>query len=421
MAKLAPLELNDNLTSLSELTEQASRELNQSLTDDEKNRLIIFFANYMEANLITLKELIVDDIDRVDEKAGLIECIKDAIQKKEQNAILAKLSSWKSNLIHAVSGQGLHVTHHTPSVSVTDVTEELLQKGYVDAGFWLSDSDFVYCIGLNNIIDPEKITSPDTHILTPKDLNRPNSLLKDSLYNALSAIKNIKTSNQDSLLLFPLNCGGDHWCLGEFSIHDAKMTQTILWDPMSGDESTSAAKTYFQNLTKLAPNAKIEFASEQTTGWDCMDLCIKRILEHKNITNDITEAKTPNERRLAIVKQIASNHPQLGPEFAAKLNMKPNGRIDTAEPIISQENSDTSIRSIESVLEKISTTGKDIKKEEKDFQVTFDSIFAQHLQSQYNLYKNKSESDQIKAARDQATKNDEVRSSFNALINSKKR
>jgi hypothetical protein len=171
------------------------------------------------------------------------------------------------------------------------------------------------------------------------------------------------------------------------------MTSAILWDSLQpGNEAEVKETPAFQNFTNIveAYNAEpeLKLTGIQNNAHSCLDYVLQEAYKDAGIENEITQAKNANDLRFAEVKQIAKNHENIHDEVIDQLTMHANGEIDFGGKVEQNQIATLSLTTeqhVETFLEKFVDKKQThaITQEDKDWQITFDAVFSEHLQELY--------------------------------------
>ena len=183
----------------------------------------------------------------------------------------------------------------------------------------------------------------------------------------------------------------NYWRLAKVDINDGAMTSAVLWDSLSGSEAAIKQTAAFQNFTEIVEAhdivPELRLAGIQHNGYSCMDYSIQEAYKDADIHNEITQAQNAGDLRFAVVKQIATNHTNMN-ELVEHLTMDESGVIEFGGNAgqqhavsLSQDVKDN----IDTFLEKFADPEQSatLTQEDINWQVTFDDVFAEHLQELY--------------------------------------
>jgi hypothetical protein len=312
MTKLSAVEKNHN---------QAVTENLFTLIDDlpadydllPLQQLVLTFAELLDSEEMELVEIL--------SQATKLDLAADADKAKLQQA----LTQWKDKLHHAVYGKGASVVMH--AAQVTSMSASLLKSGSVPEAQWGTDLDILQCLKQSIVLTSQITAANDTYILSPVSLTESQEAIKDKLADALDTIKK-KNINTLVTLSIPVNCGNNHWRLVKAQVKNQALTSVELWDSMGGNVDALKMSVAYQNLQaatnsvagKVLPVTPIR-KGIQKNGYSCMDYVIREALFNNDQANEITECKEdePKKLRLAVLKMIAKNHPDLGEAVANEL------------------------------------------------------------------------------------------------------
>jgi hypothetical protein len=329
----------------------------------------------------------VGESNLLPEEISSLQFIVDAAQKTNldeltaQNTLQAQLAEWKKTLKHAVAGAGADIALYAAQ---RILTTDLIKNKKVKLTELGTDYDIIKCLG-SDITDPKNIRLPGTYVINPC------ALITTSIQKIID--ETLRASKQTSgkiKLLIPVNCGNSHWRLAKIEIENQAVSKAVLWDSLLDEEIKKTI--YYGNLQtaienpltvqSVMPLVTVEVipAGIQTNSHSCMDYVIQQIYNDLRLDNEITDAKEAKGLRLAVIKQIATNVPELGQEFADNLKIKGDSVVEEIEFI----NADLSDEQ-EKFLKEISKGGS-----VKAVQESFDLIFANRIEKLQTSIRNDS-------------------------------
>lgn len=384
-------------------------------TSTQISRTKHFLSQFVQKNGISLGTNNLDDAEEME----LLQIIIQALQRKEKDferELETALLNWMKTLKHAVSGQGAHVEQHLQQSS--GMAADLIDNGMVHLATWGTDLDVKHCLG-RDLTDPRKITNPGTYILTPVSLTQwfdSSSPIVASQNLLREVFNSIKANNITGRVLvdIPVNCGDSHWRLAKYEINHQQLTSAVLWDSLSGNSTQIKATTAFKNFTTIVESfssqvtPQLFLAGIQQNGHSCMDYTLQQAYRDAGKINEMTQATDSSALRLAIVKQIANNHPAIDKEAVAHLQINGNeivpfGMSGQQHVIALDPGAE---KTVNDFLDKFTSKekSKTLSQEDKEWQITFDAVFSEHLQHLYdkNSTTNIKESDLVLEAKRKA-------------------
>lgn len=402
---LTELEVMKNKSIVETLIRLAYENQTQEFDAEYLNSIHQFVCEFAHEHNITLSNLVKN------EDLELAQIILEKIKNNTADKIFKEsLLRWKATLYHAVYRQP-NVVRTLHASRSTGMAADLLTQGFVPDEKWGTDLDIRHCLG-KDLTDPKNIQKPGAYILFPVSLTESPEAFRYIVAEALKAIAKNNITGEVKLQI-PVNFGDSHWRLAEVVINNKNITSALLWDSMGGDPKlfklslpfanfNSAIQTFAKKKKKI--NTNVVLADIQHNWFSCMDYVVRKAFINAGIRNEITEAKNDKALRFAIVKQIATNHPNLGEEVVKRLEKRNGGQESKKAPAKQYQDIDVKENPVVQLLDKVSdkNTKEDIKVADKEQQITFDSVFALHLQDLYDQHKNSQNLDErllVKEAR----------------------
>ena len=305
-----------------------------------------------------------------------------------------------------------HVRSGFFSVS-SGITADLLSKNKVNLKTWGTDKDIKDCLGEDLTIHPEQITKPGIYILAPVSLTEvidtaALEAIKNHLTEALNAIKTNHVHGRISLLI-PVNSDNNHWRLARIYIRHQKISSALLWDSLGGKSKILRTQAAFANYKAACAQVatkkiriSMRIAHIQHNSHSCMDYVLQKIYRIIKRKNPITSTNNEEMLRVAVIKQIAYNHPTLK-AIADTLAITGNGFIapmihihaddEVNIAVITHPETEKELAPIADVAQTTAYTdvAMDIHEELQAIfdlaplaQETFDELYAKELQNLFN-------------------------------------
>ena len=335
----------------------------RNLSIEDKNALIEIgrsVLQFTEEQSIAFMDLLPEEEDR------LAAIIKMAVQTRDEHEQQMKddLIAWSQNLVYAKRGQTKATAEDTNSIAAD-----------------LSLIDLQRCLAFDTT-DPQDIDHAGAYILPAVDLRSVTSSLTQTLAQALTSIQQNRIGDA-VVLSIPVISKNNQFRLAEIDIKNGAIAAVNLREyqeklPAFTQQIYRILSEAISAVTNIEPKV---FSTTEYVPNQSMDYCIKRAYERTGIINPITSAKDPGTLRVAVVKQMTVNHASMSSDDAA---VKANSLLEAMTD--KQNKNEHSIS-------------------EKAWQVSFDSVFAKHLQKLYSKNENTGfgqEQNYIKKARDSA-------------------
>ena len=265
----------------------------------------------------------------------------------------------------------------------TDTLVTRLREGIIPYGVFGADSDVLTCFG-GDIIDARKIEKGGFYILRPIDMDYGEGTLVQRFEDVLMSLKEHKVDDLVELRAL-VNVGDLHWRLLKVKAEQQVIQSIELWDPLSGGEATLYATPAFNTIEKgfMCLNVKMPlqatFGDTQDNGFMCMDHCIHEVYRESSLKNEVTSAADSMQLRLAVARQIAHNHQDLGSKLAKQLTIS---LITRSIVCVTAEAEKIKIPAEQqAVIDAAIETYIAVSKMNQE---NFDGVFARHLQEMYD-------------------------------------
>jgi hypothetical protein len=339
-----------------------------------KTHHINIYANNLSDNETSNLQKIID--------AALLTNLNETPAKER---LRSELAEWKKTLARAIDGSDKDIY-----AAQKIITSDLIKHKKVNLTDLGTDLDIINCLGKDKFTNVASVTTAGTYVVEPCALTTAN------MKEIIEAGLNVNASPLE--LLVPVNIGNRHWRLAKIKIQNHRLVDAELWDSLGNKNITNTI--YFQNFQIAVESAEsksipadamveviqvnVNATGIQTNAHSCMDYVIQEIFKSEGLSLDnaaITDAQDANALRLAVVKQIATNVPELGETFADTLKIEGDfiaGKVELTDEHEKIELTDEH----EKFLQAISMGGK--------VQVDFDDEFAKQIQRFQTSIRNES-------------------------------
>lgn len=353
-----------------------------ALSPIKPQQVVLFLEKFIHDHNITMKRNLLES-----EETALYNIIYAAFRfnlKTDEQKLLNMLSEWKEKLVHAVAGRGLDIPLY--QLHSAGFAPALLQSGEVKLNEWGTDLDVLHCLG-DDLTDGRDIQCDGIHVLSAIEAIAQDASvnvvlnIKAKINEALNSLQRNNVDGQVSLRI-PANCG-NHWRLIKIEIDEHAIQSVELWDSFSSGGGVNY-ESVLNNLQRaidgyVTPPGNITvssvFAGVQTNSHSCMDFVLQEALRGHTGSQEIQDAKNDQTKlRIAVIRQIAKNHVELGETVANSIAVNGNVvRVTQAPaPAIPKILDDAERDDFAEVLQ-----------HDKHRQEMFDEIFARKLQKLY--------------------------------------